>query len=149
MKPIDTQFDLVKYSDLKPKQQEIFNFQKAAAALADYGFQCLLLADDWNGADFLAYHMIKGDTLKVQLKGRITVMRDYLGKELWIMCPAGWAGDHAWLVIPHDALVKDIGVSTPSFEQSTSWTGPKGIRSMTHPSRKLANQIKEWVVEPF
>ena len=31
--------------------------QKSAAVLADYGFNRIKLDDDWNGADFLAYHM--------------------------------------------------------------------------------------------
>jgi hypothetical protein len=30
--------------------------QKVAAILGDYGFNCIKLADDWQGADFLPYH---------------------------------------------------------------------------------------------
>ena len=59
----------VQYEDLNSKQKEIYNFQKVAAILADYGFNCIKLADDWQGADFLAYHKDGGQTLKVQLKG--------------------------------------------------------------------------------
>lgn len=146
LKPIQKCYDRVKYSNLKAKQKEIFNFQKASAALADYGFQCLLIADDWNGADFLAYHMINGDTLKVQLKGRVTIKRDYIGKGLWIMCPAKWESEPAWLMIPHDVLWKAIRKTTPTFEQSESWTGPKGVRSMAKPSKELQWRIKEWVL---
>ena len=46
----------INYDDLNPRQQEAYNFQKAASVLADYGFNCIKLADDWQGADFLAYH---------------------------------------------------------------------------------------------
>ena len=53
------------YKELKPKQKELFNFQKIAATLADYGFNCIKLADDWQGADFLAYHINGITTLKV------------------------------------------------------------------------------------
>ena len=60
----------VKYKELTAKQKEIFNFQKVAAQLADYGFNCIKLDDDWKGADFLAYHK-DGETLKVQLKGHL------------------------------------------------------------------------------
>lgn len=147
MSPIKEQFERVTYDDLNGKQQEIFNFQKASAALADYGFQCLLLADDWQGADFLAYHMVDGDTLKVQLKGRVTIMRNYIGKDLWIMCPARWFGDGAWLVIPHDVLLEEIRGCTPTFEQSKSWTSAKGVRSMGAPSRELKSRITAWILE--
>jgi hypothetical protein len=46
----------IQYKDLNSKQKEIYNFQKVAAILAAYGFNCIKLADDWQGADFLAYH---------------------------------------------------------------------------------------------
>ena len=42
----------INYSDLNSRQKEIFNFQKVAGVLADYGFNCIKLADDWQGADF-------------------------------------------------------------------------------------------------
>lgn len=38
-----------------------------AAKLADYGFNCIKLADDCQGADFLAYHKDGEETLEVQL----------------------------------------------------------------------------------
>ena len=62
------ELERVDYADLSSKQKEIFNFQKIAGALADYGFNCIKLADDWQGADFLAYHKDGEQTLKVQLK---------------------------------------------------------------------------------
>lgn len=58
----------IKYSDLNARQKEIYNFQKVAAILADYGFNCIKLADDWQGADFLAYHKDGKETLRIQLK---------------------------------------------------------------------------------
>ena len=45
-------FQKVRYEELSGKQKEIFNFQKVAAQLADYGFNCIRLDDDWQGADF-------------------------------------------------------------------------------------------------
>ncbi|WP_166443093.1 hypothetical protein [Phragmitibacter flavus] len=54
---------LISYKDLNAKQQEIYNFQKVAAILADYGFNCIKLADDWQGVDFLAYHVNGNDTI--------------------------------------------------------------------------------------
>lgn len=59
----------VAYGKLNARQKESYNFQKVAARMADNGFNCLRLTDDWQGADFIACH-IDGETfLKVQLKG--------------------------------------------------------------------------------
>ena len=60
----------VNHNDLNSRKKEIHNFQKVAGRLADYGFNCIKLDDDWQGADFLAYHKDGLDTLKVQLKSR-------------------------------------------------------------------------------
>lgn len=39
----------VNYRELNAKQKELFNFQKLAAVMADYGFNCIRLSDDWQG----------------------------------------------------------------------------------------------------
>ena len=36
----------IKYTDLNSKQKEVFNFQKVAGKLSDYGCNCIKLADD-------------------------------------------------------------------------------------------------------
>ena len=66
-------FEKIPYGSLNAKQKEQFNFQKIAATLAEFGFNCIKLADDWMGADFLAYHVNKATTLKVQLKSRLAI----------------------------------------------------------------------------
>ena len=65
----------IKYTDLNSKQKEVFNFQKVAGKLSDYGYNCIKLADDWQGADFLAYHKDGSGTLKVQLKARLALAK--------------------------------------------------------------------------
>jgi hypothetical protein len=65
--PVST-WPRIRYAELNAKQKEIYNFQKVAALLAEYGFNCIKLADDWQGADFLAYHHHGDRTLKVQLR---------------------------------------------------------------------------------
>ena len=45
----------IHYKDLNSRQKENYNFQKVAGELADYGFNCLRLTDDWQGADFIAW----------------------------------------------------------------------------------------------
>jgi hypothetical protein len=81
--------------ELDSKQKEIYNFQKVAAKLADYGYNCIKLADDWLGADFLAYHKDGEETLKVQLIGRLLADRKCVGKNLYMAFPLN--GDSSWL----------------------------------------------------
>ena len=59
------------YEDLNSRQQENYNFQKLAGVLAEFGYNCIRLSDDWEGADFLALHNDGATTLRVQLKGRL------------------------------------------------------------------------------
>ena len=63
----------VLHSRLNAKQKGIYNLQKSAALLADYGFNCTKLADDWQGADFLTYQIGGTQTLEVQQKGRVSI----------------------------------------------------------------------------
>ena len=124
----------VAYADLTSKQKEVFNFQKAAAQLADYGFNCIKLDDDWQGADFLAYHKDGEHTLKVQLKARLGIYKKYAGKDLYICFPHG----HDWYLIPHDDLVSIAGDST-GWLRTKSWQ--QGGYSTATPSGKLLERL--------
>lgn len=74
----------IDYAALNDRQKENYNFQKIAAILADYGFNCIRLSDDYMGADFLALHIDGTTVLKVQLKGRLNLENKYIGKELFV-----------------------------------------------------------------
>lgn len=103
----------VNYSDLTARAKETYNFQKIAGRLADYGFTCILLSDDWNGADFLAYHFNKELMLKVQLKGRLTFQGKYRGHDLFI----AFRDNDRYYLYPHDTLrheLHDAGFVTPN-----------------------------------
>ncbi|MDO5604625.1 MAG: hypothetical protein Q4G25_05620 [Paracoccus sp. (in: a-proteobacteria)] len=93
----------VPYDSLNPRQREIYNFQKIAARLADYGFNCLWLSDDWQGADFLACHIDGKTVLRVQLKSRLTLDRKYIGKEIFIAFRQG----EEFFIYPHDGLLDE------------------------------------------
>ena len=119
----------IDYCELNPKQKEIYNFQKLAGILADYGFNCIKLSDDWNGADFLAYHKDHNETLRVQLKGRLTIAKKYLNKGLHIAFPI----KQQWCLIEHDILVELVSKrrhrcyrlsrngAKPHFKYERSW----------------------------
>jgi hypothetical protein len=98
----------VSYSDLTARAQETYNFQKIAGRLADYGFSCILLSDDWNGADFLAYHFNKELMLKVQLKGRLTFQGKYRGQDLYIAFRDRVENTDRYYLYPHDSLRQEL-----------------------------------------
>ena len=136
-------FEPVNYDDLKAKQKELFNFQKLAARLADYGFNCIKLADDWQGADFLAYHINGTTTLKVQLKSRLTIDRKYDGKDIWIAFPHG----DDWYLIEHNRLVEKIGEHTDWLE-SLSWKNPPHKYHSTSINASLLQSLVEEKLKP-
>jgi len=127
----------VKYSDLNSRQKEIFNFQKVAGLLADYGFNCIKLTDDWQGADFLAYHKDGSNTLKVQLKSRISIAQKYVGKSLFMAFPI----HQDWYLVEHDELVTMVQRYT-TWLTSESWL-QRGAYSSDNPNDKLTAALSE------
>ena len=112
-------FKKIRYQDLNSRQKESFNFHKVAAVLADYGFTSIRITDDWESADFIAAHVDGSTFLKVQLKGRLTFAKKYMGKDLWI---AFRHGADVYLY-PHDkpltkALKAKLMVGTQSWEKA-------------------------------
>jgi hypothetical protein len=118
----------------------VFNFQKVAGLLADFGFNCIKLADDWRGADFLAYHKDGTDTLKVQLKGRLTIDKKYEEKDLFMAFPL--AG--AWYLIEHKSLVELVEkhtkwLDTPSWQVGEKYHSAK-------PNKNLISALSDFKV---
>lgn len=128
-------YERIKYEDLNDKQKEKYNYQKISAVLADYGFITIPLSDDWNGADFLAVHK-DGDTLKIQLKGRMSFAKKYLSKDLHIC----FRDADTWYLYPHDDLLEMVNIKT-----SLDWE-QKGL--YTFPSLSKANReiLKKWII---
>lgn len=121
-------FARVPYRELNALQQENYNFHKVATRLADYGFNCIRLSDDWQGADFIAMH-VNGDTfLKVQLKGRMWIDRKYSGKNIHI---AFWHGAVLY-IYDHDKLVQFVEDGGHIGADATVWHS-EGRRSWPTP----------------
>lgn len=132
------QLQRINYQNLNSRQKEIFNFQKIAGLLADYGFNCIKLADDWQGADFLAYHNDGLDTLKVQLKARLTIDKKYRNKGLFIAFPL----NNDWYLIEHDTLIEMVDKST-NWLNTASWID-KGLYHSASPSRMLMTSLSNF-----
>ena len=96
------EFTKVNYQELNAKQKENYNYHKVASALADYGYDSMRLNNDWEGADFIA---VKGDDmLKVQLKGRFTIDKKYIGKDLYV----AFLESNAVKIYNHDLIVQEL-----------------------------------------
>jgi len=127
-------FTKIRYEDLNSKQQESYNFQKISGLLADYGFVTIRLSDDWQGADFFAQH-INGETLKVQLKGRLSFYKKYQSKDLWVC----FRDEDDWYLYPHDELLQKVLAKT-NVKNTESWSNGGGY---SFPS--LSQQLKGWL----
>ncbi len=121
----------IKYEDLNSRAQEMFNFQKVSAKLADYGFTTMWLNNDWKGADFLAVHADGNTYLKVQLKGRLTFSKKYIGKDIYICFISGFDT----YLYPHDLILDEIEhrISDRIWLEKGTWSTPK----LTEENRKL------------
>jgi hypothetical protein len=119
------------YANLNSRQQESFNYAKLAAALADYGYTCVRMHDDYLSGDLLALR--DGETLNVQLKSRLTIDQKYECRDLWLAFP----DQGTWYMIEHDELVDIMAKHTTALD-SASW------QEHGHYNRApLSKQLKE------
>lgn len=106
-------FKKVSYKDLNSKQKENYNFHKVSSKLADYGFNSMRLNDDWEGADFISIN--KDEMIKVQLKGRFTIDKKYIGKDIYI----SFLEDEKVKIYKHDDALEVI---PENVKISKSWS---------------------------
>jgi len=131
----------IRYKDLDARQKENYNYQKLAAVLADYGFVTMRLSSDWKGADLIAQH-ISGDTILVQLKGRLTFCQKYIGKGLYIAFPR----QGEWYLYPHDEFLDKVNAII-RIKNTPSWI-KKGVYSFPSLSNRLYQLLNQYQVEP-
>jgi len=127
-------FKKVNYKDLNSKQKENYNFHKVSSKLADYGFNSMRLNDDWEGADFISIN--KDEMIKVQLKGRFTLDKKYLGKDIYVAFIENevikiYKHDDAILILPENILT------------SKSWAPQDGSYSWGKTPKLYDKIIKE------
>ncbi|WP_150612001.1 hypothetical protein [Pandoraea terrigena] len=133
-------FQEINYEQLNSRQKENYNFQKVAARLADYGFNCLRLSDDWQGADFIACHIDGSTFMKVQLKGRLTIDKKYSGKDIYI----SFCNKRAWYLYPHDE-VRDLLLDKGLMTGSKSWDEGGGY-SWPYLSEQLTTLMQKYSI---
>lgn len=130
------QLQKINYNDLNSKAKEMYNFQKVSAKLADYGFTTMWLNNDWQGADFIAVHIDGITDLKVQLKGRLSFNKKYIGKNIYIC----FIEDSEIYLYPHDLVLEQIEnkISDKTYLETGSWSSPK----LTRENRELLTPYK-------
>ncbi len=130
----------VEYNSLNSRQKETRNFHVLAGKLAEYGFECIRINDDWEGADFLAWNMRDDVVLKVQLKGRPMIARKYEDADLWMAFPV----NDNWYLIEHDEL-KAWAKSETNVLDTKSWE--RGAYSWPRPSKSMLDKLKPCLID--
>lgn len=113
----------VEYKNLNAKAKEMYNFHKVASKLADYGFTSMWLSNDWQGADFIAVHIDGTTDIKVQLKGRLSFSKKYVGKNIYIC----FIANGEIYLYPHDLVLELVEdkISDRTYLTTGSWSTPK------------------------
>ena len=89
--------------------------------MAEYGFDCIRLSNDWLGADFLAFHKESGRTLRVQLKASLVSDKKYENDQDLYMCfPLDKTGGN-WYLIRHSRLLEIVNEHAPKWLKSNLW----------------------------
>jgi hypothetical protein len=94
------------------------------------------LSNDWQGADFIAVHVDGVTDIKVQLKGRLSFAKKYIGKNIYI-CFID-SGDV--YLYPHDEVlnVVEAKIADKTWQLEGTWSTP----SITTENKKLLAQYK-------
>ena len=137
-------FKRIDYRTMNGRQQEVFNYQKASAILADFGYLTIRLSDDWNGADFVAQHFETKEFLKVQLKGRLTFDKKYRDKDLYICFRDGEQGQ--WYMYNHQELLDKV-LAEGQIEGTKTWIDKKPYHFPVL-SKHLKQLLEPYRLEP-
>jgi len=145
--PSSTAFAKVDYRSLNAKEKEVYNFHHIGALLAKHGYASYPIRDDWSGGDMFARHMVTRKSLTIQIKGRVTFAKKYLGKDLYIGFPRG---DGA-IVYPHDlVLAKYLKLRKRKgnpLEDNDAWT-TGGLVSWSSPTSELLGLLRGYELVP-
>lgn len=94
--------------------REVINRNSLVSLALARGYNAFLPVYD-GGIDFILYNEQTGDTKLVQLKGRWTIDKKYVGRNVWI----AFHDEGRWYLAPHDELVKHADAY--GYTQTKSW----------------------------
>lgn len=128
-------FKKIDYLKLNPKAKENYNFHQMAAILSNYGYNCIWLNDDRNGADCIAMHIDGVSDIKIQLKGNISFDKKYCGKNLYI----AFFEDKQLFIYPHDIVLSQV----EDLISDKKW-----LQQGSYFQTKITKRFKE-IIEPY
>jgi len=101
---------------LSSEAVEAINRNALVTVALKRGFNAYLPVCD-EGIDLILHSESTNDTRLVQLKGRWTIDRKYIGRNIWIAFP----DRGSWYVIPHDSLLElgERHTNTDSWQKGT------------------------------
>ena len=81
---------------------------------------------------------VDGRTLEVVKPGRLRIMREWTGRDVWVNFPVRGV----WYLVEHDELVRAVGETAPYLD-SMSWRA-RGAYSIARPSRRVTERLSGW-----
>lgn len=125
------------------KATETYNFHKAAGVLAEYGFDCVRVVNDWRGADFIAYHATKRVALPVQLKTCLVISERLCEHPELYFCFTLDKTGGSWYLIQYERLYGIVRNNAPQWFKTKAWTNNRGFFKYTAPDG-VRNALKEY-----
>lgn len=128
-------------SRYRSQVQEAINRNSLVSLALANGYNAFLPVYD-GGVDFILHNEETGDLRKVQLKGRWTIDRKYLGRDIWI----AFHDKRRWYLAPHDEMASmavDYG-----YTASSSWVD-KGAYTCPRLSRQMIADMEPFRFEPL
>ena len=95
--------------------REVINRNIVVSLALEQGFNAFLPVYD-GGVDFILFNEEKNVVRKVQLKGRWTIDKKYIGRDIWMAFPI----DGRWYLMPHDLMLQHAEADGQTL-QSASW----------------------------
>jgi hypothetical protein len=121
--------------------REVINRNTVVSLALEQGFNAFLPVYD-GGVDFILHHEANNATRKVQLKGRWTIDKKYVGRDIWMAFPIG----NDWYLMPHDEMLKLAAAD--GVTQTSSWTDG-GAYSRPRPSAAVIAQCTPYRFAPI
>lgn len=116
---------------------EVINRNVVVSLALEQGFNAFLPVYD-GGVDFILHHEKRNETRKVQLKGRWTIDKKYIGRDIWMAFPIG----SDWYLMPHDEMLAFVKANTTALE-SISWI-EGGAYSWPKPSKTMVAHCEQY-----
>ena len=122
--------------------REVINRNVVVSLALEQGFNAFLPVYD-GGVDFILYREADGVLRKVQLKGRWTIDRKYVGRDIWVAFPIG----DDWHLMPHDLMLEHAETDGKTLK-SASWL-EGGAYSKARPSAATIAQCQPYKFAPI